>query len=54
MKSMGLIASPQPAFQKPHFDSCDRNCKISAVNHSKEIPILLNFVNLSTVLCPGL
>ena len=30
------------------------NCKISAVRHYIEKPILLNFVNLCTTLCPRL
>ena len=31
-----------------------KNCKRSAVKHSTEKPILLNFVNLSPTLCPRL
>ena len=30
------------------------NCEKSAVRHSIEKPILLNFVNLSTIPCPRL
>ena len=30
------------------------NCEKSALRHSIEKPILLNFVNLSTILCPRL
>ena len=39
-----------PANEKANFDSCARqNCKKSAVKHSIEKPILLNFVNLYTI-----
>ena len=31
-----------------------KNRKISAVKHSIEKPVLLNFVNLSTTFCPRL
>ena len=31
-----------------------KNCKKSAVKHSVEKPILVNFVNLSTAFCPRL
>ena len=41
-----LMTSTQPATQNANFDSC--------VKHSMEKPILLNFVNLSSIFCPRL
>ena len=44
------MTNPQPATQNPYFDSFakkKKKCKESDIRHTKEIPILLNFVNLS-------
>ena len=50
LKCLALMPSTQPANQKANFDSCARqNCKKSTVKHSIEKPILLNFMNLSTI-----
>ena len=50
---MDLLANTQPSIQKPNFDIFSvKNRKKSPVKHSIEKPILLNFVNLSTTLCP--
>ena len=47
------MASPQPDTKKNKFRHLD-NCKMSAVNHSKETPVLINFVNLLTMFSPGM
>ena len=46
------MTSPQSATQNPYFDSFakkkkKKKCKESDIRHTKEMPILLNFVNLS-------
>ena len=45
--------SPAGYQKKKKFRHLD-NCKMSAVNHSKETPVLLNFVNLLTMFSPGM
>ena len=55
LKCLDLMASTQPAIQKPNFDVFRaKNCKKSTVKHSIEKPILLTFVNLSTTFYPRL
>ena len=49
LKSLELMESCQPATQKPSFDSNARKLQKLCCKHSKEIPILLNFVNFSTI-----
>ena len=47
------MARPQPAAQKPKFGSCARKFpKNLLINISNKTPILVNFVKLSTILCP--
>ena len=53
------MGSTQPASQKTNFDICQlpnelQNRQKSAVTHPIEKPILINFMNLSTILCPRL
>ena len=48
------MTSTQPATHKAIFDICAGKSLKLAVKHSIEKPILLNFVNLTAILCPGL
>ena len=48
----GAYQAVQPRAKFWHF--LVKNCKKSAVKHSIEKPILLNFVNLSPTFCPRL
>ena len=55
MKYLNLMVSTQSAAQKTNFDICARKSrKKTAVKHSIEKHISVNFVNLSTNLCPRL
>ena len=52
---LGLMVSTQAATQKPNFDiNLVESWKQSAIKHSIEKPVLLNFVNLSTTFCTRL
>ena len=44
-----IDAKYPPGNPKTNFDSCTKNCKKSAVKHSIERPILLNFLNLGAI-----
>ena len=46
----GKVLSQPPT----NFDSCATNCQKSAVKHAIAKPILLNFVDLSTIFFPRL
>ena len=54
LKCLELTASTHSAAQKVNVDSFLENRRKSAVKHSREKPISLNFVNLSTIFCPKL
>ena len=54
VKCLDLMVSTQPATQEANFGICAKNHKKSAIKHSIEKPILLNFVNLFTIFCPRL
>ena len=48
------MKSTQSSTQKPDFDVFGKNRKKSALKHSIEKPVLLSFVNLSSIFCPRL
>ena len=54
MKCFDLLVSTWPATQEANFDIYVKNRQKSTMKHSIEKPILLNFVNLSTIFCPRL
>ena len=51
---LGLIAGTQATTQKTDCYIEGKNPQKQAVKHSMEKHILLNFVNLSTIICPRL
>ena len=48
------MAGTQTATQKTDFYIYAKNCEKSVVKYFIEEHILLNFVDLSTIICPGL
>ena len=54
LKHLDLINGTDLATQKPNFDVFGEKLQNIAVKHSNAKPILLYFVKLSTIFCPGL
>ena len=50
--SLGIDGKSQSTTQNQNFDNILKNCEKLAVRHSKETPILLDYLNLSTIFCP--